>query len=167
MLFWKKESRYLKENDMEPGKWHIAQLNIGMMTGKNIDDPVMKGFVAQLDAINALAEQSSGFVWRLKSDEGNATSYNPYKDERIITNFSVWQNVEALKNFVYKSAHTAVMKDRKKWFESFGQAYYVVWNIPAGYIPSLDEAVERLSVLQQKGPTDYAFDFKNIFEPLL
>jgi hypothetical protein len=152
---------------MEPGKWHIAQLNIGMMTGKNIDDPVMKGFVAQLDAINALAEQSSGFVWRLKSDEGNATSYNPYKDERIIINFSVWQNVEALKNFVYKSAQTAVMKNRKKWFESFGQAYYVVWNIPEGYIPSLDEAVERLSVLQQKGPTDYAFDFKNIFEPLL
>ncbi len=165
MLFWKKESRYLKENDMETGKWHIAQLNIGMMMGKNIDDPVMKEFVAQLDAINALAEQSNGFIWRLKSDEGNATSYNPYQDERIIINFSVWQNVEALKNFVYKSAHTAVMKDRKKWFENFGQAYYAVWNIPEGYIPSLDEAVERLAFLQQRGPTSYAFDFKNIFEP--
>ena len=152
---------------METKEWHIAQLNIGIMAGKNIDDPVMSEFVAQLDTINALAEQSKGFVWRLKSGDGNATSYNPYHDERIIINFSVWQNADDLKNFVYKSAHTEVMKDRKKWFENFRQAYYVVWNIPAGYIPSLDEAVERLACLQQKGPTDYAFDFKNIFTPLL
>lgn len=150
---------------MDAGKWQIAQLNIATMLGKDINDPLMIEFVAQLDTINALAEQSNGFVWRLKSDAGNATDYNPYKDERIIVNFSVWQNVDDLKNFVYKSAHTAVMKDRKKWFENFGKAYYVVWNIPAGYIPSLDEAVERLAYLQKNGPTDYAFDFKNIFEP--
>ncbi len=135
------------------------------MTGTTINDPVMKEFVDQLDAINTLAEQSEGFVWRLKSDEGNATSYNPYNDERIIINFSVWRSTDDLKNFVYKSAHTTVMKDRKKWFENFGQPYYVLWNIPAGYIPSLDEAVERLASLQQNGPTDYAFDFKNIFKP--
>jgi hypothetical protein len=151
---------------MSKRNWHIAQLNIASMLGKDINDPVMAEFVAQLDTINALAEQSKGFVWRLKSDDGNATSYNPYHDERIIINFSVWQNADDLRNFVYKSAHTAVMKDRKKWFENFGQAYYVVWNIPAGYIPSLDEAVERLAWLQQNGPTDYAFDFKNIFEPV-
>ena len=137
------------------------------MTGITINDPVMKEFVDQLDAINTLAEQSEGFVWRLKSDEGNATSYNPYHDERIIVNFSVWESADHLKDFVYKSAHTTVMKDRKKWFENFGQPYYVVWNIPAGYIPSLDEAVERLASLQQNGPTDYAFDFKNIFKPSL
>jgi len=151
---------------MEIRNWHIAQLNIATMLGKDIDDPVMAEFVAQLDTINALAEQSKGFIWRLKSDDGNATSYNPYHDGRIIINFSVWQNADELKNFVYKSAHTAVMKDRKKWFENFGQAYYVVWNIPAGHIPSLDEAVERLAWLQQNGPTEYAFDFKNIFEPV-
>ena len=151
---------------METRDWHIAQLNIASMLGKDINDPVMSEFVAQLDTINALAEQSRGFVWRLKSDDGNATSYNPYHDDRIIVNFSVWQNADDLKNYVYKSAHTAVMKDRKKWFENFGQAYYVLWNIPAGYTPSLDEAVERLAYLQQKGPTVYAFDFKNIFEPV-
>lgn len=152
---------------MKISNWHIAQLNIATMLGKNINDPIMAEFVAQLDAINALAEQSNGFVWRLKSDAGNATDYNPYNDERIIVNFSVWENTDALKNFVYKSAHTAVMKDRKKWFENFGQAYYVIWNIPAGYIPSLDEAVERLGFLQKNGASDYAFDFKNIFEPSL
>ncbi|MDX2045793.1 MAG: DUF3291 domain-containing protein [Chitinophagaceae bacterium] len=146
-------------------KWNVAQLNIAKMLGKNIDDPVMAEFVAQLDTINALAEESKGFIWRLKSDDGNATSYNPYNDERLIINFSVWQNTEDLKEFVYKSAHTGVMKDRKKWFENFGQPYYVLWHIPAGSIPSLDEAVERLAYLQQNGPSAHAFDFKNIFEP--
>ena len=150
---------------MNNNNWHIAQLNIATMLGKNINDPIMTEFVAQLDVINAVAEQSEGFVWRLKSDDGNATSYNPYNDERLIINFSVWENVDDLKNFVYKSAHTTVMKDRKKWFDNFGKAYYVLWNIPAGYIPSLEEAVKRLAWLQQKGPTEYAFDFKNVFEP--
>jgi len=151
---------------METRKWHIAQLNIARMLGKNIDDPIMTEFVAQLDNINALAEQSKGFIWRLKSGDGNATSYNPYGDERIIINFSVWQTAEDLKDFVFKSAHTAVMRDRKKWFENFGQAYYVVWNIPAGYIPSLEEAIGRLACLQQNGATDDAFDLKNIFKPV-
>ncbi len=151
---------------MSQDKWQIAQLNIATMLGKDINDPVMKDFVDQLAGINALAEESPGFVWRLKSDAGNATDYNPYHDERIIVNFSVWRAVDDLKNFVYRSAHTAVMKDRKRWFENFGKAYYVLWNIPAGHIPSLEEAVERLACLQENGPTEYAFDFKNIFEPV-
>ena len=152
---------------MNNNNWHLAQLNIARMTGKNINDPVMKEFVDQLDSINALAEQSKGFIWRLKSDNGNATSFNPFQDDRIIVNFSVWENATDLREYVYKSAHTAVMKDRKKWFENFGQPYYVLWNIPAGYIPSIEEAVERLSHLQQHGPTAFAFDFKNIFEQAL
>lgn len=150
---------------MSNTNWHVAQLNIARMIGKNIDDPVMNEFVAQLDEINLLAEQSPGFVWRLKADDGNATSYNPYNDDRLIVNFSVWESAAFLKDYVYKSAHTVVMKDRKKWFENFGQPYYVLWNIKAGTIPSLDEAVQRLAHLQQNGPSEYAFDFKNIFEP--
>lgn len=150
---------------MADNKWHLAQLNIAKMIGKNINDPVMVDFVAQLDTINALAEQSKGFVWRLKSDDGNATSYNPFGDDRIIINYSIWENANNLREYVYKSAHTVVMKDRKKWFENFGQPYYVLWNIPAGYIPSIEEATERLTYLQQNGPTAHAFDFKNIVEP--
>ena len=88
---------------------HVAQLNIALMTGKDINDPVMEGFVARLDEINLLAEQSEGFVWRLKSAEGNATSYNPYNDDRVIINFSVWENVTYLKKFVYGSLHAVVM----------------------------------------------------------
>ena len=143
---------------------YVAQLNIARMSGIDINDSVMAGFTAQLDEINLLAEQSVGFVWRLKSDDGNATSYNPYNDDRIIINFSIWENTTHLKKFVYGSLHTVVMKDRKKWFENFGQPYNVLWNIPAGYIPSIDEAVERLAHLQQHGATEYAFDFKTIFE---
>lgn len=150
---------------MADNKWHLAQLNIAKMIGKNINDPVMVEFVAQLDTINALAEQSKGFVWRLKSDEGNATSYNPFGDDRIIINYSIWENAIDLREYVYKSAHTVVMKDRKNWFENFGQPYYVLWNIQAGYIPTIEEAIERLTHLQQNGPTAYAFDFKNIVEP--
>jgi hypothetical protein len=145
-------------------KYQIAQLNIARMIGKNIEDPIMTEFVAQLDEINLLAEQSTGFVWRLKSDDGNATSYNPYNDDRLIINFSVWENTDTIREFVYNSAHRFVMRDRKKWFENFGQPYYVLWYVPEGSIPTIDEAVERLAYLQQHGPSSYAFDFKQIFE---
>jgi hypothetical protein len=145
---------------------HIAQLNISRMIGVSINDNIMKDFVAQLDEINLLGEQSEGFVWRLKSDEGNATSYNPYNDDRIIVNFTVWETAEHLKNFVYNTAHRLVMKDRKKWFETLGQPSYVLWYIAAGSIPNLADAVERLAYLQTNGSSSYAFDFKNIFIPL-
>jgi hypothetical protein len=145
-------------------EYHLAQMNIGRILGTTIDDAVMKEFVDQLDSINALAEQSDGFVWRLKSSDGNATEFNPYNDNRIIVNFSVWQSVELLKNYVYKSAHTDVMRDRKKWFEKFGKPYYVLWYVEKGYIPTVEEAVERLDYLQQNGSSSYAFDFGNAFK---
>jgi Domain of unknown function (DUF3291) len=150
---------------MENKKQYIAQLNISKMIGVNIDDPIMKDFVAQLDEINLLGEQSKGFIWRLKSQDGNATSYNPYSDDRIIVNFTVWQTAEDLKDFVYNTAHRLVMKDRKKWFENLGQPSYVLWYVDADKIPTIDEAVERLAHLQKNGASSYAFDFKNIFEP--
>jgi Domain of unknown function (DUF3291) len=144
-------------------KQYIAQLNISKMIGVNIEDPVMKDFVAQLDEINLLGEQSKGFVWRLKTDDGNATSYNPYNDDRIIVNFTVWQTAEDLKDFVYNTAHRLVMKDRKKWFENVGQPSYVLWFVDEDKMPTIGEAVERLSYLQKNGASFYAFDFKNIF----
>jgi hypothetical protein len=148
---------------MSETKQNIAQLNISKMIGVNIDDPIMKDFVAQLDEINLLGEQSKGFVWRLKSDDGNATSYNPYSDDRIIVNFTIWETVEDLKDFVYNTAHRLVMKDRKKWFENLGQPSYVLWYVDADKMPTINEAVERLTYLQNNGASSYAFDFKNIF----
>lgn len=148
-------------------KMHVAQLNIARMIGTNISDPVMKEFADQLDTINALGENSKGFVWRLKTGEGNATALNPYNDDRIIVNFTVWETIEDLRDFVFKSAHVTVMRDRKKWFEKFGKPWYVLWYVPAGYIPSIQEAVERLDYLQQNGNSAYAFDFSKIYEPSL
>jgi hypothetical protein len=144
-------------------EYNLAQLNIGRIVGITIADPVMKEFVDQLDAINALAEQSDGFVWRLTSDGGNATVFNPYGDNRIIINFSIWESADQLKAYVYRSAHTDVMRDRKKWFEKFGKPYYVLWYVEKGYIPTVEEAVARLEHLQQHGCSNYAFDFSDVY----
>jgi hypothetical protein len=141
-------------------KWYLAQINIGRITGVDMNDPVMSEFVAQLDEVNTLAENSEGFVWRLKDESDNATALHPYDDERIIVNMSVWQTVEHLEAFTYKGRHVEVLKKRRNWFESMGKPVTVLWWIPAGHVPTLDEAKERLKHLQDNGPSVYAFDFK-------
>jgi hypothetical protein len=144
-------------------KKHLAQLNISRIIPETMKDPIMADFVAQLDTINTLAESSKGFVWRLKDDAGNATNLRPFDDDRIIVNMSVWESVEELMDFAYKSAHAFVMKDRNKWFEKFGKPSTVLWNIEEGYIPTVQEARERLEYFQAHGATEFAFDFKNRF----
>jgi hypothetical protein len=141
---------------------HLAQVNIARALAP-IDDPLMAGFVARLDDINALADASPGFVWRLKTDEGNATSLHPYDDERILVNMSVWESPEQLKDFVYRTAHAQVMRQRKNWFERFGQAYTALWWIPGGHIPTIAEAKERLAYLQLHGDSEFAFSFAHLF----
>lgn len=141
-------------------KKHLAQLNISRIIPATMEDPIMADFVAQLDTINALAESSKGFVWRLKDDENNATNFRPFDDDRIIVNMSVWESIEELMNFAFKSAHTLVMKDRNKWFEKFGKPATVLWYIDEGHIPTVQEARERLEFLQENGASEFAFDFK-------
>jgi hypothetical protein len=142
--------------------YHLAQINIGRMLA-HIDDPIMAEFVAQLPPINALAEQSPGFVWRLQSDSGDATSIKVYDDDMIIINLTVWESVDALREFTYKSAHSGVLRDRKRWFEKFDGPYYALWWVPAGHLPNPEEGKERLEYLREHGETDYAFSFKNVF----
>ncbi|OWW19995.1 DUF3291 domain-containing protein [Noviherbaspirillum denitrificans] len=137
---------------------HLAQVNVARALGA-IDEPVMAGFVARLDEINALAESSPGFVWRLKTDEGNATALQPYDDARILINLSVWESPEDLKQFVYKSAHAQVMRQRKEWFARFGDAYMALWWVAPGHIPTIAEAKERLQYLQLNGESEFAFTF--------
>lgn len=122
-------------------QFHLAQLNIARMKDTDIDDPINNGFiVAQLEKVNSLAEQNSGFKWRLKDDSADATHFNPFNDERIVVNLSVWESIEALENFAIKGRHVEVMKNRREWFESFGKANYVLWWIPANHTPSVEEA---------------------------
>ncbi len=132
------------------------------MKGVDIDDPVMKEFVDNLDVVNGVAEKSEGFIWRLTDEADNATSFDPYKNVRIIINVSVWKDIESLKNFVFNGAHLSFMRRRKEWFEKFGKAYFCMWKIEAGNIPTVEEAVERLDHFQLHGPSDYAFDFKSV-----
>jgi hypothetical protein len=128
-----------------------------------IDDPVMAEFVAQLPPINALAEGSPGFVWRLQSEGGDATSIKVYDDDMIIINLTVWKDEDSLREFVYKSSHNAVLRDRKRWFEKFDGPYYALWWIPAGDIPSPEQGKERLAYLREHGDSAYAFSFRNVF----
>lgn len=140
----------------------IAQVNIARALAP-LDNALMAGFVARLDGINALAESSAGFVWRLKTDDGNATALRPYDDDRILFNLSIWETPAQLKEFVFRSAHANVMRQRKSWFERFGDAYYAMWWIEAGHIPSIDEAKARLQHLQRRGETEHAFSFSGPF----
>lgn len=142
--------------------FHLAQLNIARMLAP-IDDPIMQDFVVQLPRINALAEESPGFVWRLQSEGGDATSIKVYDDDMVIINLTVWEDVESLRQYVYKSTHSRVMRDRRRWFEKFDGPYYAMWWIPAGHLPDPQEAKERLEHLREHGESPFAFSFKQVF----
>jgi hypothetical protein len=143
-------------------QYHLAQINIGVLVAP-IDDPKIAEFIAQLDPINALAEQSSGFVWRLQSASGNATDLTYNDDPFVIVNMSVWESLEALRDYVYTSKHIAVFRDRAKWFEKMEKPHYCLWWVPAGHLPSVAEARERLEHYQLHGATEYSFWFSQRF----
>jgi heme-degrading monooxygenase HmoA len=149
---------------MTDPRYQLAQVNVGRARGETTD-PVMAEFMARLAEINALAEQSPGFVWRLQTEDGDATAVRPYEDMRIMINLSVWTDLPALRNYVYRSAHAAVMKRRREWFEKFDRIYVALWWVPAGHRPTAAEAVERLAHLQEHGATPTAFSFAESFGP--
>lgn len=130
-----------------------------------LESPVMAGFVARLDEINALADRSPGFVWRLQTEAGNATYLRPYDDDRILFNLSVRESIETLKAYVYRTAHAEMIRDRRSWFEQFDRPFLALWWVPAGHIPSVDEAKERLEHLEAHGPSQFAFTFRAPFAP--
>lgn len=142
--------------------YHIAQINIARMLAP-IDDPIMAEFVEQLPPINALADQSAGFVWRLQTEGGDATNIKVYDNDMIIINLTVWESIDALREFVYKSAHHGVLRDRKRWFEKFDGPYYALWWVPVGHIPSPEEGKEKLDYLREHGETAQAFSFHQVF----
>jgi len=145
--------------------YHIAQVNIGRVKAP-VDQPIMAGFMARLDEINTLADRSPGFVWRLQTSEGNATYFRPYThDDSILMNMSVWETVESLRHYVYKTAHAELLRQRESWFEKFVGVYTALWWVPKGHRPGVDEATKRLAHLEKHGPTQFAFTFKVTFPP--
>jgi hypothetical protein len=144
-------------------RFHLAQANIGRFRAP-IDSPVMEGFRTQLDPINALADRSPGFVWRLQTEDGNATAIRPYEsDDLMAINMSVWESLESLQQFVYKSGHVAPLRDRKQWFEPIDGPILVLWWIPVGQIPTVSDAQDRIAYLKKHGPTPHAFTFRTPF----
>ncbi|SEC48261.1 protein of unknown function [Maribacter dokdonensis] len=146
-------------------KYQLAQINISRMIGVNINDPIMIEFVDNLDKVNNLAEHSEGFVWRLKDENNDATSFNPYNDEQVIINISVWESIASLETFVYKTLHTNFLKRRKEWFQKFGKVTTAMWWISERDFPSVENAVELLDYLQKNGPSQKVFDFRNKYAP--
>jgi Domain of unknown function (DUF3291) len=122
--------------------------------------PAAEGLVDLLAPINALADASPGFVWRLQTEEGNATALRAFEDERILINMSVWESIEDLREFVYRSSHLDVLSRRREWFATLAEAHQCLWWIPAGHIPTVAEAEERLTKLRENGPTPDAFNFR-------
>jgi heme-degrading monooxygenase HmoA len=140
----------------------LAQLNIGRLIAPQ-DDPRVAEFMDALEPINALADASQGFVWRLQDDTGNATSIQAFDDESIIVNMSVWETLADLRAFVYATEHKRYLARRREWFQVFDGLLLVLWNVPDGHIPTVAEAGERLRHLEQHGPTPHAFTFREAF----
>jgi hypothetical protein len=140
----------------------IAQMNVATAL-YDLDHPGMVDFMGNLDRINALAEASSGFVWRLKGEGNNATDLKTSEDPRFIVNMSVWESVEALFDFAYRSDHRAIMVRRREWFHKPEGPYQVLWWIEPGAFPSVEDGLERLGHLAEHGPTPRAFSFKSVF----
>lgn len=143
-------------------KNHLAQINIGRLVAP-MDDPRIADFVAQLAPINALADVAPGFIWRLQSSAGNAMDIAYSDDPTINVNMSVWESLESLRDYVYRSDHLPVFRDRAKWFVKMDKPHYCLWWIPAGHIPTVAEGRERLEHYQQHGPTPFSFWFSKLF----
>jgi heme-degrading monooxygenase HmoA len=141
---------------------HLAQINVGRLLAP-VDSPVVAEFMAALEPINALADTSPGFVWRLQTEDGNATSVRPYEDDEILVNLSVWESMEALDAFVYHSEHTAYLRRRREWFGRMAEAMLALWWIPEGELPTVEQGVARLDHLRAHGPTQEAFTFRQRF----
>ena len=141
---------------------HLAQFNVALPL-EPLDSERMSGFTAMLDLVNARADSAPGFVWRLQDDEGNATGFESARDDRLIVNLSVWETIEALRAFAYTDAeHAGVLRRRREWFEPL-RTWLVLWWVPAGHIPTLAEAEQRLVLLERDGPSPRAFTFRRAF----
>jgi hypothetical protein len=151
-------------SDQLAKSWHLAQYNIAWMIAP-YDDARFDNFRARLDEINQLGDRSPGFVWRHQEEDGNSTSTRIRNDPRILINFTVWESVEALFEYAFRSDHVQVYRQRNEWFEHKEEPWAVLWWVPAGHEPTVEEGEERLAHLAKHGPTAEAFTFKQRFPP--
>lgn len=141
-------------------KYHLAQVNIARLLAP-IDSPVLLDFVNNLDRINQLAEQTPGFVWRLKGEDNNATALRIFEDDFLIVNMSVWESKDALFGFTYSSGHVEILRRKKEWFYKMSDMHMALWYVEEGHEPTPEEAKKRLKYLNEEGESPYAFTFKS------
>ncbi|MDH3707583.1 MAG: DUF3291 domain-containing protein [Acidimicrobiia bacterium] len=145
--------------------WHLAAFNVAKIR-HDLDDPRMADFVDNLELVNALGDNSPGFVWRHQTEAGDSTAERIFDDHDILLNFTIWESVDALHQFTYRSDHTDFLRRRREWFEPLDDwPVLVLWWVPAGDRPSLDEAKARLAQLRDEGPMAEAFTFRERFPP--
>jgi hypothetical protein len=144
--------------------WHLAQVNVARLLAP-LDSPQLAGFVEMLEPINAVADASPGFVWRLQTEAGDATAIRIGGDDRIIVNLSVWTSLAALERFVFASRHAEVLRRRREWFARMAEAYVAMWWLPRGWIPTVPEAEQRLEHIRAHGPSPHAFTLRMPFGP--
>jgi heme-degrading monooxygenase HmoA len=149
----------LKNSEM---LYHLAQINIGRLIAP-IDDPRIAEFAEGLAPMNALADGSPGFVWRLQSDSGNATDISFSEDPTMLVNMSVWESLEALRNYTYRSEHIQFFRKRAHWFQKLDKPHYCLWWVTAGHRPSVAEGRERIEHYQERGATPFSFWFSQHF----
>lgn len=145
-------------------RYHLAQVNIALPV-EPLTSARLAEFVAALEPINALADGSPGFVWRLQTEDGDATAIRGFGDDRLIVNMSVWESIGTLARYVYGSRHTDVMRRRREWFVPLGESVTALWWLPAGQRPTVTDAQHRLAHLRTHGPTPTAFTFRRPYPP--
>lgn len=143
-------------------QYHLAQLNIANAKA-SMDSSVMEGFVSRLDEIHALSDSADGFIWRWESGSADSSVVEVFGDPLLLVNLSLWESVETLKHFVYKTVHIELIRDREAWFDKMPEMHQAVWWVPAGHIPSVAEAKQKLDLLRREGPTDSAFSMSKPF----
>ncbi|MEM1176171.1 MAG: DUF3291 domain-containing protein [Pseudomonadota bacterium] len=143
---------------------HLAQANIAV-SRYSMDAPEMLGFTGRLDEINSLADGSPGFVWRATGDDVDAAARAAFDEPRLLFNLTLWDSFDALNDYVYRSAHAEVLRQRAQWFDRGDRAGFVLWWIPAGSLPTIDDTRRRFESLWTQGPTADAFTFRHPFDP--
>jgi len=143
-------------------QYHLAQINIAKAVA-DLDSPLMAGFRSRINEINGLADKAKGFIWRLQSEEGDATSIRAFEDSNTYINLSVWETPEDLKNFVYRTMHVELIRDRETWFSRLPEQHQAAWWVPAGHRPSAEEGRDRLLTLRAHGPSATAFTLAKPF----
>jgi Domain of unknown function (DUF3291) len=150
-------------------RYQLAQVNIGRLAAP-ADSPQLAAFFDALDPVNAAADVAPGFVWRLQTEEGNATAIVAFQWDRadsdgVLMNMSVWESIDALADFVYSDAHRAILRQRRSFFQAIREATTCLWWVPEGERPSIQDAEDRIRHIREHGPTPYAFTFRHSFGP--